>query len=386
MTIVSAKRSSTARVSLAEALELGTSVWEDLHARSAICSPFMSWGWHRAWAEGSEAEEVESARVVVLRSAAGELEALFPFRVYPTRFRGLPVRALGWAISDLGCPDHLDLAASPEADLDALVGELDRVAWDLIRLDNVADAAANLERFCAACARRGWSVRRTPLWRCPYIELPASWEAYLASLSPNKRQAVRRRERKLRRERKVEVVDYGPAPIADGWRHLTRLHALRWEGGGVLRDRAWERLHRWFTSWLAERDYLWLTTLDVDGGPVAACYGFSFGDTLYCYQTGWDPQWRHCGVSMILHSVMIRRAIERGYRTLDFLRGDEPYKREWTSTARTCYEVLIFRPGWRATVLRGLDWIAARSAARWLRAATGPSRPVTREGPDSELV
>ena len=386
MSIVSAKRSATARISLAEALDLGPSVWDNFLARSAMCSPFMSWGWHRAWAEGSEAEDVESARVVVVQSGVGELEALFPFRVYRTRVRRLPVTALGWAISDLGCPDHLELLALPEADLDAMVAELDQVPWDVIQLDNVADAAPNIERFCAACVRRGWSVRRTPRWRCPYIELPTSWEAYLASLSPNKRQAVRRRERKLRRERNVVLVDYGPAPIEDGWRHLTRLHALRWEGGGVLRDQAWERLHRWFASWLAERHQLWLTTLDVDGGPVAACYGFSFGDTIYCYQTGWDPRWRHCGVSMVLHTVMIRRAIERGYRRFDFLRGVEPYKQEWTSAARTCYEVVILRPGWRATMLRGLDWIARQQFVNRLREVAGTLRPVGKRHAEGDCV
>jgi len=378
MSIVTAKRSTVARVSLVEALDVGPSVWDDLLTRSSIRSPFMSWAWHRAWAEGAEAGAVQSSRAVVLRSTGAEVEALFPFRIFRTRVRGLPVSALGWAISDLGCPDHLELPASAEADLDALVAELDQMSWDLIRLDNVAHAAPNIERFAAACARRGWSVRRSPLWRCPYIELPASWEAYLASLSLDKRQAVRRRERKLRRERNVALVDYGPARIEDGWRHLTRLHALRWEGGGVLRDRAWERLHQWFASWLAERHQLWLTSLDVDGRPVAAWYGFSVGDTIYCYQSGWDPRWRQCGVSMILLGVMIRRAIEQGYRRFDFLRGAEPYKLEWTSTARTCYEVLILRPGWRATVLRSLDWIARQQLVKWLRKA-GALRPVSKE-------
>ncbi len=105
----------------------------------------------------------------------------------------------------------------------------------------------------------------------------------------------------------------------------------------------------------------------MDGAPVAAWYGFSLADTVYFYQGGWDPQWEQWSVGMILTGAMIRRAIERRYRVFDFLRGGEPYKLAWTSTARTCYEIAVIRPGWRGAALRGLDWLAAQRAATWLR-------------------
>src|SRR5437016_215149 len=92
----------------------------------------------------------------------------------------------------------------------------------------------------------------------------------------------------------------------------------------------------------------------------AARAGFALGDTVYPYQSGRDPRWERGRVGTVLMSLMIRRAIERGYRRLDFLRGEEAYKAEWTETARPCYEVVVFRAGWRGAVLRGFDWIARR--------------------------
>jgi CelD/BcsL family acetyltransferase involved in cellulose biosynthesis len=361
---------------LADALDLKPGVWDELVARSGTGDPFMTWAWHRAWAEGSETHQVESARVVVLQSAVGELEALLPFRVYRTQFRHVPVVALGWAIGDLGCPDHLELPASPEADLDALVGVLEDVPWDVIVLSNVADSASNIDRFSAACERRGWKARRTALWRCPYLELPVSWDAYLSRLSPTRRQTIRRKERKLRREHQVALTEYEGSRRHEGWRHLTRLHGLRWRGAGVFREPALERVHQCFASSLASRQ-LWLTTLDVDGAPVAAWYGFSFADTVYYYQGGWDPQWEHHSVGMILMGAMIRRAIERRYRIFDFLRGEEPGKMAWTSTARACYELVVIRPGGRGALLRGLDWCARELAPRRGRHASAVWKQVT---------
>ena len=59
-----------------------------------------------------------------------------------------------------------------------------------------------------------------------------------------------------------------------------------------------------------------------------------------------------------LTAMMIRRAIEQGYRVFDFLRGEERYKQTWTGLARTCYQLVILRSGWRGAALRWLDRVA----------------------------
>jgi CelD/BcsL family acetyltransferase involved in cellulose biosynthesis len=379
--MATAQQSTAAHYSLAETLDLGPSAWDELLCRAGITSPFVSWAWHQAWREGlrngGEASEVAAAQVVALRSGSGRLEALFPFRVSRMRFRRVPVYALSWAIGDVGCPDHLELLATPEADLDALVGAVADVSWDVIVLNNVAEAASNVDRFCEACERRRWTVRRSPLWPCPYLELPDSWDAYLSRLSRHRREAVRRRERRLCREHRVSVSDYGGARFLEGWRHLTRLHSARWGRAGVLRE-GWaaERLQRSFASLLDERGQLWLTTLDVDGAPVAAWYGFVAADTVYYYQGGWDPGWAHCEVGSILLGAMIRRAIERRHRVFDFLRGAERYKAYWTRTSRLCYEIVVTRPSMRGAVLRGLDWVARHRVRRWLQGVAGTAQRV----------
>jgi CelD/BcsL family acetyltransferase involved in cellulose biosynthesis len=360
MSIATTKSCATARMPLARALELGPHRWDRLGEHSGSGSPFLSWAWHQASAEAVPAEEVDACQAVVLRSGAGEVDAVFPFRVRRHRLWGVPVAAVGWAFGDLGCPDHLELLATPRADLDTLAGALEGLPWSLIRLDNVAERAVNVARFCSACERRGWNVRRRLIGRYPYLELPPSWDAYLSGLSSHARHAVRHKERKLFREHGVVVTDYGSDRLEEGLHHLQRLHTVRWGGGGAFRDPAWERLHRRFAASMAERSLLWLVTLDLDGTPAAAWYGFAQRDTLYHYQNGRDVRFERERVGTVLTALMIRRAIERGFRRLDFLRGEEAYKREWTASSSGRYEVVVFRDGWRGAALRGLDKIVRR--------------------------
>jgi CelD/BcsL family acetyltransferase involved in cellulose biosynthesis len=315
------------------------------------------------------AEERAACRAVLLHSAAGELQAVFPFRMQQDRYWGPPVSGLDWAFGDLGCPDHLDLLASPTADFDALTGVLETLPWVAMRLDHVAEGAAGVERLCEACAGRGWRVERWPQGRCLYLDLPESWDAYLSGLSAHARHAIRRKERRLRREHDVTVIEYGAERLEEGLQHLQRLHALRWSGagGGSFREPVMQRLHHGMAATLAERGELWLVTLDLDGTPAAAWYGFAHGDTVYHYQSGRDPRWERERVGTVLVGLMIRRAIERGYRRLDFLRGEEPYKTEWTQTARSNYQFTVFRRGWRGAVLRRLDRIQRPLRGKGLR-------------------
>jgi CelD/BcsL family acetyltransferase involved in cellulose biosynthesis len=346
---------AVACVPLVEALDLGAAVWDGLLECSPAAAPFAGWAWHQAWAHSAPREDLEASHAVLLRDRDGDVAALLPVGIRRLTFRRRCATALTWAIEDVGCPDHLDVPARADADLAAMIPALLSLPWDVLILNNVAAAAVNAPRLAAALRHCGATVRQTPVWSCPYLDLPPTWDAYLASLSANRRQRLRREERRLVRDHTVVRTDYDTKRFEEGWRHLVSLHELRWAGAGVFSDARLERLHRNFAEAAARRGELWLTTLDVDGQPAAAWYGFAHRDTVYFYQSGRDPRWERQGVGLVLMTQMIRHAIERGYRRFDFLRGDEAYKGLWTASHRRTVEFVIFRPGWRGLWLRSLD-------------------------------
>jgi len=50
----------------------------------------------------------------------------------------------------------------------------------------------------------------------PQLDLPTSWDDYLASLSPNRPPILRRKERSLRREHAVVLTDYDAERLDEG--------------------------------------------------------------------------------------------------------------------------------------------------------------------------
>jgi CelD/BcsL family acetyltransferase involved in cellulose biosynthesis len=347
------------RTSLTDALALGPEAWDSLLALSAAAAPFSGWAWHRAWADSAGAADVTASEAFLLNSADGAPQAILPVALRRTRWHRVPVTALTWAVGDAGCPDHLDVLAQPGADFDALAGALEALPWQVVMLGNVADPAPNSDALCDAFAARGHGVRRAPQWACPHLALPDSWDRYLGSLSATRRQTVRRKERALSRDHAVTLTDYADR-VDEGWGHLMRLHEQRWNGAGAFRDPRIESLQLAFARAMAQRGQLWLTTLDLEGQPAAAWYGFASHDTVYFYQSGRAPQWESASTGLVLMGMMIRRAIERGYKWFDFLRGEDAYKRDWTTTQRLTRQVVVFRAGWRGGWVRALDWVAER--------------------------
>ena len=371
--LIATARESVTRMSLSEALALGPAVWDEIETQVESRSPFMSWAWHRAFADADV--EAGASRALVLRTGTG-VQAILPLMSRQIGFHRVPVRALTWAIGDLGCPDHLDVLATPAADVTALVPLVEELEWDVIVLSNLAPNAPVALRFTQAMAARGHATQRQPLWVCPHLDLSGDWERYLASLSRSRRHALRYMEKNLRRHHTVSITDYDGERVEEGWRRLVTLHERRWGADaagrreGAFRDPSVDRLHRRFTAELAQRGQLWLATLDLDGEPAAAWYGFTCGDTAYFYQSGRDPRWERESVGQVLLAAMIRRAMERGLKRFDFLRGEDPYKRQWTTAGKTTEEITIFRRGLRGRWLRGVEALA-RLRARLRRNGGG---------------
>ena len=164
---------------------------------------------------------------------------------------------------------------------------------------------------------------------CPELTIgDRDWEAFLASCSRNLREKLRRNTRKLEREHEpaFRLCDT-PERLAADFETLLRLHAARWgDGGSSFQRDAVLAFHRDFAAATLERGRLRLWTMEVDGEPAAAWYGFRFGGVESFYQSGRDPRFDRFSVGFLMLMRTIRAAFEDGMERYSFLRGDEPYK------------------------------------------------------------
>ena len=54
--------------------------------------------------------------------------------------------------------------------------------------------------------------------------------------------------------------------------------------------------------------------------------GFDYNDSVYLYNSGYDPRYSSLSVGLLSKVLLIKDSIQRGRKRFDFLKGSEPYK------------------------------------------------------------
>lgn len=306
------------RIDQASSLEEVRDVWSGLAERSG--NLFSTWEWAATWWE--HYGDDRPLRIGVCRDRAGAPLAILP--LYEAIRR--PVRVL--RLLGHGPADELGPVCEPGAPWlgEALLGATRSCGADVLLADRLP-----ADRLPGGQASWKEALGGTLLLRdsSPTIEIAGTtWDEYLQGRSSNFRSQVRRKERKLEREHglRYRLCD-DPRRLPGDLDALFELHQARWdgEGSGAL-EGSRIAFHRDFAAIALERGWLRMWVAEAGERPVAAWYGFRFGDADLYYQMGRDPNWDRSSVGLVLLAHTVREAIADGQREYKLLRGGESYK------------------------------------------------------------
>jgi CelD/BcsL family acetyltransferase involved in cellulose biosynthesis len=201
--------------------------------------------------------------------------------------------------------------------------------WDVLDLHNVPASSPTLEILPALGAASGSvEVESAVEGVCPVINLPSSWDSYLAQLSKKQRHEVRRKVGKASREAEVRWYYADDlASLDDEVKDFVSLHRKSDAGKEAFMDERTQGFFREIASVAFDRGWLRLASLMVNDAKVASMFCFEFDNALLVYNSGYDPDlYPSLSTGIVLLAYCIRDAIERELKVFDFLRGEEEYK------------------------------------------------------------
>lgn len=365
----------TAVVRSAEKFAVLRAEWDRLHGRSDA-GVFLSWGWLYPWFRKLGAGR--ELHIVTARDGSGDLEGVLPMCVEERRLLGTKFGPCLRRMSFLGethvGSDYLDVIASRENQEEVTRRLLEQVRdggeWDVLDLNDMDSQSPTLTILQEVFENPEYELEWQDGPLCPYRELESgeTFDGFIRNLGRG--QNYKRRSKWLEKQEGYRIVrSTCPQEMEHALAEFLRLHDLRWraEGGsdGIACPQV-EAFHRDATSYLAETGNVCLYTMIVGEQAVASFYALVHNGKMICYLTGRDPEWQKQSVGMVLIGETFRHAFELGMREYDFLRGEEPYKADWSSQTRRLVSVRIYRKGSRGTWLsrqeRTVD--AARRLAR----------------------
>jgi len=294
--------------------------WNDLLVRSAANTIFGTWQWQVIWWRCFG--EDRALRICTV-SEGSRLVGIMPL----VSLEGDPEARTLRLVGGTEVADYLDVIAERGREQEVLAAALDAIEWDILDLHAIPEASPTRPALARLAEERGYRFAEEIEDVCPLIQLPATWDEYLASLSKKNRHELRRKMRRLEREADARLrVTHDIAALADNVDTFITLHqASEGRKGRFMDARMTEFFHALARICFMEK-WLHLAFLDIDGALAASALSFKYNDTLALYNSAHKVEYRRLSPGVLLTAYIIRDAIAEGLQTFDFMRGDERYK------------------------------------------------------------
>lgn len=329
-------------------------VWDRLVEEAGIDHPFLTHEWVRIWWECFGAGKQLHILVV---TAGGEPVAIAPLMLTHVRMYGCRIRRLQFISNVHTQRADVIIARWPKEAYQAIWDCLaDQMAqWDVLKLSQVPAGSITLEELPRLAAGEGFQIGLWGPVSSPYLPLRGTWNSYCESLDSKHRSNLRNRLKRLSRLGQVglEEVSSGEQLDSDLEEGL-RIEAAAWKGKAGTAIRCCPELHHFYTKFAriaAQRGWLRLQFLTVDGRRIAFHYSLCYKNSLFLLKPGYDPDYAPYSPSNLLCYLVLRDAFEEGLSNYEFLGTADEWKLRWTRVTKPHSWLFVFSNALRARIL-----------------------------------
>ena len=316
-----------------ESLDEVISSWDRLRHSLRWSSVFVLPAWLKAWWEAFGGDNRLYLRT--LRDGQGVIGFA-------------PLMVNNDTASFIGSPnvcDYMDFAIAPGEEsnfFEILLGDLRSKGINKLDLGPVRADSTVLKHLLTIARRRGYDVNCSPEDVSLELDLPPTWDDYLATLSSKQRHEIRR---KLRRLWEADNVEYCCIEVGsraeDHLDAFLKLFALSKDVKASFMDSRMESFFRSLAKTMADIGLLRFGILQVNGIPAAMTMGFDYDNSHYLYNSAYDPQFGFLSVGLLSKVLCLKESIQKGRGRWSFLKGAEPYKYQLGGEEVPLYNCLI---------------------------------------------
>ncbi len=215
--------------------------------------------------------------------------------------------------------------------------------FDRVRFHSVLDGVRWIDVLAGVASDGGFTLSKEQVDVAPVIELPSSFDDYMASLDGHDRHEMRRKRRRLGETGEWKIRRAHEV----GWESdLAAFFEFHRQAPGEKAGFFTEERERFFRRLAADLFLMGLARLDVldlEGEPVACTFSYDYRDSLALYNSSFRSDLAKLAPGMVLVGSLIEQSIDENKKTFDFLRGDESYKKRFGPVARPVWELVLAR-------------------------------------------
>jgi CelD/BcsL family acetyltransferase involved in cellulose biosynthesis len=326
--------------------DLSAQEWNALLSESHIDTPFQTYEFQRDWWEAFGGGEWKNAElhIVTGRGDHGQLRAIAPLFYAHGQLLFIGSHEIADYLDVI--VRHEDHAGFSNSLIEYLANSAE-IKWNRIELYNMPDDSRTPGFLEAAVRSHGLNFMTERLKASPYIRVPASFEEFLDNLPSKQAHEMRRKLRRAARNPAPITVDIvsEASQLEKGLEDFFALMNKDAEKAAFLRRDGMRRQVEKIARSAFEAGWLQLFFLKCGSQRIAAYMNFDYGNRIWAYNAGFDPEFAHLSPGWLLMAEMMKWCIANGREVFDFMRGAEEYKYRLGGIVRYVNKVTISRKG-----------------------------------------
>ena len=243
----------------------------------------------------------------------------------------------------------------------ALQFAAERPRWDVINLKPLDNTSELYRTSITALRASGFVVQEyfcSGNWTLAVAG--RTFGEYFLTLPSQVRNTVQRKEKQLLKQANVQIrIITNVEDVDAAMNDYETVYNSSWK-----QPEPHAHFIREFMRESARRNWLRLGVVTVDGVPVAAqlwvvCHGIAS-----IFKLAYDEKFNKLSAGSVLTKTLMQHAIDVDHvHEVDYLTGDDSYKRDWMSHRRERWGIMAMNP----RSLGGLLMIARNLGGRWLK-------------------
>jgi hypothetical protein len=317
-----------------QAVERLKTEWDRLAAVQISYRPFLCFDWFKIWFE----HFLRSDNLLILLLYKNEqLVTIAPFIIREEKSKGVKTKRIELA-GNVYSPIRYFIL-SPYNDAPACIStilEFFKVKyneWDIIDFSSIPEEHAAFDMLLHEIAKTGLHYSDYfCFWNMYLDEIDYSGEEYLRRRPGNISKNVPYRMRRLQRLGELEIKLITDSDDIDHYMDIYyELYSRSWQ----KEEHVGPTFHRSFVKMAAENCWLRLGYLFFKEVPIASQLWISADRYAYIVKLFYDEQYQQYAPGKILSAEMAKWIIDTdNVRVIDYLHGDESYKKDWTPLRR----------------------------------------------------
>ena len=333
---------------------LNVRVYDNLRALSPSCrslfelgaekSFFLGLAWFQHFA-GSVLSETERLRLFVVEDDQGEALLALPAKCSFKRSATQPreLSSLANYYSSLYAPivsEWNEAALSALRELARYLAS-DSSRWDVVRLNPLPQDEPLFEACVEALRAAGMAVQKYFCFGNWYLPVEGrSFEQYFEGLPSVTRNTVQRKTKKFEKAAgRIEIVT-GAEALERSIKAYEQVYQASWKVPEPFPEFVPD-----FMRLCAAKGWLRLGVAYVHGEPAAAQLWVVHHGKAAIYKLAYDERFSDVSAGSILTAKLMEYVLDVDKVTeVDYLTGDDPYKKQWMSHRRERWGIMAFNP------------------------------------------